>query len=93
MDVNMTDKDGQTALHLAAAEKEVEGGALLVLLAFQANVYVADSKKWTPLHVACNVGKCFGRKPIPAWCIFVHTHTRDPTLIFFCLLPRQLESL
>eukprot|EP01102_Stenamoeba_stenopodia_P000887 TRINITY_DN10823_c0_g1_i1.p1 TRINITY_DN10823_c0_g1~~TRINITY_DN10823_c0_g1_i1.p1 ORF type:complete len:819 (+),score=159.51 TRINITY_DN10823_c0_g1_i1:265-2721(+) len=56
MDVNMTDKDGQTAVHLAAAEKEVEGGALLVLLAFQANIHITDSKKWTPLHVACNAG-------------------------------------
>jgi hypothetical protein len=55
IDVNIRDKDGQSVLHVAAAETDAEE-LLLILMGCRANIQVSDNKRWTPLHVACNAG-------------------------------------
>lgn len=48
------DKDGETALHVAARHGNLDG-VYLVLVA-GADVNAVSSRDWTPLHLACRYG-------------------------------------
>ncbi|KAK6120109.1 hypothetical protein DH2020_046145 [Rehmannia glutinosa] len=55
IDLNLTNSEGQTALHLAAIHGQIE--ALRFLVSVGSEVDTTDFAGWTPLHYAANEGQ------------------------------------
>ena len=90
-DVNVTDSNGQTLLHIAATDPETK--AVRRLLKKKANINTPDALGWTPLHLAAQSKRYETCKILLEANADIHAKTKDNNSVLSLLVKGDADNL